>query len=514
MSMLFLNDGSAKTTIKLLFLFCATFLAILIYYICVSYKLWHTDFAKKRVPRSSVLNPSHCQPPSFTTFTQERDKVILYSMKHEENFGDIEGTYTFDEPISMKMLQPENEDIHNRTQRTASLSPHTSKNFGVRRRSTRRSFTLRTKTRLETEVEAETLDMDHHYLSFSQFLWCRFVIWPSTYCSALTGLIRLFFRGTLHKMGWIKPKCCDYKSLVFKLCLESTLAMHYGGKRKDDNGNEVAGMFFAEFPIVEQDGSFKIVDLLSIDLDLKSKRMLSAKLDGKDELEADEVAILLFYYTISGNHVKIHGLANWAINLEPKQVKANPFVARNSIVTTIYNYFGFHSFPSLFPKFKAMRMISENWNPQSLLDTFIHGLEHSLFWNPMVNEMAPHSEFVDFQCKLMPFFLKEFDKVKSRYFPGYDGMAFFVGTVIHSLDHSAAEWNMEDPLWLNINHAKYGKMAEISRVVRCGFLEQHPSFMFHQYFKGCGHPFYDTVYEKASTINQKLADNMDTCIVR
>ena len=62
----------------------------------------------------------------------------------------------------------------------------------------------------------------------------------------------------------------------------------------------------------------------------------------------------------------------------------------------------------------------------------------------MINEMAPHSEFVDFQCKLMPFFLKKFDKVKSRYFPGYDGIAFFAGTVLHSLEHSAAEWNMED----------------------------------------------------------------------
>jgi hypothetical protein len=44
--------------------------------------------------------------------------------------------------------------------------------------------------------------------------------------------------------------------------------------------------------------------------------------------------------------------------------------------------------------------------------------------------------------------------------------AMFVGTIVHSLDHSTTMgWNMLDPLWLNVECPKYGLMAGIGRVV-------------------------------------------------
>ena len=89
-----------------------------------------------------------------------------------------------------------------------------------------------------------------------------------------------------------------------------------------------------------------------------------------------------------------------------------------------------------------------------------------------------------------------------------------MGTVLHSLDHTLMEWNLDDPLWLDINDSKFGKMAEIGRIVRVGFVPDLPLLYFHKRFKNSGHPFYDAVYEKAAKVNQKLADNMDTCIVK
>ncbi len=85
---------------------------------------------------------------------------------------------------------------------------------------------------------------------------------------------------------------------------------------------------------------------------------------------------------------------------------------------------------------------------------------------------------------------------------------------MHSLDHCRMDWNIEDPLWLDNDHPEYGRMAEIGRIVKVGFVSDLPGLLFHKRFKGSGHPFYDAIYKKAATINVKLADCMDTCIVK
>jgi len=92
--------------------------------------------------------------------------------------------------------------------------------------------------------------------------------------------------------------------------------------------------------------------------------------------------------------------------------------------------------------------------------------------------------------------------------------AFFVGTVLHSLDHCLLEWNLDDPLWLDVDDPRFGKMAELGRIVRAGFVEDVPFLYFNRRFKGSDHPFYKSVYEKAAKIDKKFADNMDTCIIK
>ena len=73
---------------------------------------------------------------------------------------------------------------------------------------------------------------------------------------------------------------------------------------------------------------------------------------------------------------------------------------------------------------------------------------------------------------------------------------------------------LEDPLWLDVDDPRFGKMAELGRIVRVGFVPEVPGYCFHRHFKGSGHPFYEAVYAKAVKINKKLADNMETCICR
>eukprot|EP00985_Skeletonema_marinoi_P029663 scaffold28598_cov128-Skeletonema_marinoi.AAC.1 len=82
----------------------------------------------------------------------------------------------------------------------------------------------------------------------------------------------------------------------------------------------------------------------------------------------------------------------------------------------------------------------------------------------------------------------------------------FVGTILHSLDHSLMDWNLKDPLWLDVDDPRFGKMAELGRVVKVGFVSDIPGLYFHKRYKGSGHPFYEAVYRKAAKINKNIHD--------
>ncbi len=266
------------------------------------------------------------------------------------------------------------------------------------------------------------LNMDHHYLSFGQYLFTQILVGPNALWLWITGSVTLIIRDKLYRMGWIEAAPVDYPTVVGKLCLESALAIHYNGKKKDADGNLVANFAVSDFPGVLQDGSYKVFDLLTVDINLNTKRMVKGRLDDK-ELDAKEMTILLFFYTVSAFHVKLHSVSNWAINMEPAQMKKNPFIGRNSVITTIYNYFGYTVFPSFFETWKSMGLMDKDWDFTSIISTWQHGIKENVVSHAALSELIAHSEFVEFTCKLRPFFLKEFSKVKKFYFPACHGEA-------------------------------------------------------------------------------------------
>jgi len=232
-----------------------------------------------------------------------------------------------------------------------------------------------------------------------------------------------------------------------------------------------------------------------------------------DELNASEALILLWYNTISAQHVKIHALGNWGVNINDDIKEANPFFQRNSLVSVIYNYFGFTSFRNFMEEWKREGLLSKDWNPQALTDTFVHGIKQNVLQHSHITDLSRHSEFVDFISKTRSIFHSEFVKYKHM-FPDIHPEGLFAGTVLHSLDHQLMEWNLEDPLWLDVDDPRFGKMAELGRIVRVGFVPEVPGYYFHRHFKGSNHPFYESVYTKAAKFNKRMADNMETCICR
>ena len=109
--------------------------------------------------------------------------------------------------------------------------------------------------------------------------------------------------------------------------------------------------------MIDAQGHFLVKDLLSVEIDLTSKELISAQLDDMP-LSPEQAVILLWFYLISANHVKIHSMANWGVNVVDKQRLNNPIHYRSSIVTIFYNYLGYVAFSSLMPSFKRLGLLA------------------------------------------------------------------------------------------------------------------------------------------------------------
>ena len=54
----------------------------------------------------------------------------------------------------------------------------------------------------------------------------------------------------------------------------------------------------------------------------------------------------------------------------------------------------------------------------------------------------------------------------------------------------------------------------VGRIVQAGLVQDMSGLVFEKRFKGSKHPFDKSVYRKAATIDQHMADNMDTCRIK
>ena len=360
--------------------------------------------------------------------------------------------------------------------------------------------------------------MDHIYLDYIQFLWAHTTISPCTYMLYKIGSSRLLIRSFLAKYGIIKINPFDVQFVIGKLCLEQCQVIQYGIKKQEPRKNTksiIAGFFFPDFGYIDNDCEFRVADLLMVEIDLETKRFVRARMD-EDELTAQQVLILLSFNTITAQHVKLHAYANWGVNTHKALKEENRFLYRNSIVTVMYNHFGYSSFSSYIDWFSTQGILSKDWNgggAESMLSLINHGLKQNVSHHSNIYELIPYSRFVRFIVKVRKIFFQEFKKHKES-FPGVDAESMFIGTILHSLDHTLFEWNLKDPLWLCVDDSKFGKMAEMARLVRVGFVEDLPCVPFHKLFKGSGEPFYEAVYKRAAKIDKELADKMDTCIIK
>mmetsp|Transcript_45839 Transcript_45839/g.143393 ORF Transcript_45839/g.143393 Transcript_45839/m.143393 type:complete len:186 (-) Transcript_45839:65-622(-) len=184
-----------------------------------------------------------------------------------------------------------------------------------------------------------------------------------------------------------------------------------------------------------------------------------------------------------------------------------------SLISIMYNFFGHSLFPKICGAWESLGVCEH-----SLADVrkvFRHGVREGVSSHAQVGELAQDSNIVSFVIKVRNKFLNAFQRHRDD-FLGIDGEALFVGTVVHSLDHQVLEWLLPDPLWMEPETLpkRFRAMAEVSRLVRVGFVPEPPLQLFRKRMRDAPGPFYRTVYAHAARIDKRLADHMDACIAK
>jgi len=213
----------------------------------------------------------------------------------------------------------------------------------------------------------------------------------------------LLFRQALCQYGWLRPKPVNQRKLVGKLVLESMEVLQFVCKIVSEEG-EVATFCWPDFPMLDMKGNLVVASLLTIEINLDSKEMLRASLDGRS-LTPDEASILVWFHTISAGHVKLHALANWGINDFCVDI---PFIRRNSIITVMYNHFGKSTFPRL-AAFWAKYGVSK-YDFSNIGSVFDFGLAKGVAYHGKTRQLQQHSELADFVIKVRNSFLNCFQE--------------------------------------------------------------------------------------------------------
>lgn len=353
--------------------------------------------------------------------------------------------------------------------------------------------------------ENSTQDMDHIRIKFLDYLWASAFVGPNAVLLWITGIIRLLVRQMLHKWGWISPKACDPRHVVGRLVLESMEAMHFACER-EENGCKIATFCWPNFPLLNNDGTVTYADLFSIDINLTTKLMVKAQLDDRTLTAWDAITLVFFHSSFVG-HPKIHAYANWGVN----DSIPDRFIRRMSAITIVYNYYGYTVFKRLAALWYRIGICRHNY--YNIEEVINHGMKEGVLQHSNLRRFVQHSSLVNFVMKIRNGFMNAFRKYRDE-LHGIDGEALFIGTILHSLDHCFLVWNLEDPLWLDIESKDFGAMAELNRFARVGFTPDLPALLFATRYKDAPHPFHQEVYKHAARIDKNLADHMDACIIK
>lgn len=272
-------------------------------FIWAAYDMWVEEFGMRRSHRSSPMSPSNKQRP-----IPKDARVVSNELQRQAKLSrqSVIGSLST-QPIHQvdKLLPPLLKQRSKGRLTVVFNTPEKEKEISDAHTAHRRL----------SDQHSTDLDMDHVYVSFTDFLWAYYFIAPNAALLWILGIGRLVTRQALCRVGLLAPPVHDEKRLVGQLILESAEAIHYSCQRCID-GDPVATFMWLDIPLLDASGEFKVFKLMTVDVNLTTKSMVKATLDDRI-LTPSEATTLVWFDTITANHVKLHSYANWAVRTCP-----------------------------------------------------------------------------------------------------------------------------------------------------------------------------------------------------
>ena len=132
--------------------------------------------------------------------------------------------------------------------------------------------------------------------------------------------------------------------------------------------------------------------LFSVDVNLTRRTIEKATLNDELLPLADLVALLS--HAVSGDqHPKVHAYANWAV--DPDDRVCHPYLRRMSVVTTLYNHFGYANAPWIMGL-----MLRSRGADRELLRVFEDSLKTTPPSHAEVRQLVRHSKLVRYIVEL------------------------------------------------------------------------------------------------------------------
>ena len=400
---------------------------------------------------------------------------------------------------------------------TSSLSTCTSDGSRPRRRGSASKQLPGLQGTLDDDV-ATHLDLDHVRLSFESFLWGRIYVGLGAWANMIfgakdtPGALRFGVWHLLHRLGW--PRTVrDPRRTCAELLLQTSLAIYLQELRSIDGCKGATGATGATatfripaVPHLVEPGRMEQKSL-EVKVDLRKRRLVTATY-GDDRLRPDEAMVLLNIACSFMIHPMLHAFANWSTTPE----SPNKETRRSSIATILFNYYGMNAFAHWCDFVCSLGMGQVSGETFKAMVSC--GMRQHVPPHDKVSLLSDHSRFVRFVVKVRRFFLSRFSQYQAD-FPGIDGEALFLATVVHPLDHFSLVTLQSAHDMVCVNPEFHSDLELIrSTVVMCSD-KLWLTYLLHDFsFEGSSHVLFRSTYDYAKTIDAKLAGEMECCVMR
>ena len=443
-------------------------------YVSQQKETWSSQFAKNRMPRSVLNSPSS---PSRRQMPQPspRRKALTEVAAAANQVRRRSVTEALHEPLGMLGTRGNNGTNFEDTSEGPNVMPH----------------------------------VDHVHMTQRHFVWVQLFVAAPLMCGILFGLVHTFVRGWLQRKHWLTPTDVDPKRVAAQILLETpSLAMFFKCKRQVE-GRTTALFAFTDIILINHRNELWYPQLITFDVDLETKTLVKAAVDG-DEVTASDAITLTYFMTAGGTHPRLHAYANFGVDTEATRGS----LRQGSIITVIFNHFGFEGTGRLFENLhrwgliNARLLAAEAVGANATRPIPAHG---------HIQQLKDYSRTVRFAVSVRAAFLAAFRDAASREPDSYalvNPEALFVGSVMHSLDHFSVTSAVKDVLWFDVKSPKFGIMAQVCRVVRGGISSELPGLLINTKFRWSREPLHQAVYKHAYSIDAGLANEMEICICR